>query len=188
MEKTDELFKLIELCKSEDRNAQKKLYNLYSRKLFALCYRYSKNEAEDILQISFIKIFKNINKYEGTGSFEGWIKRITVNTAITEFHKKNVLKHSGDILDYEETSIDENNINALSQLTAEELLNMINDLPDIYRVTFNLYAIEGYKHHEIAEMLNISEGTSKSHISRARKMLQDKLTHLNTQENGTKYA
>ena len=178
MVESRELDKLITQCKEKNRKAQKKLYDTYFRRLYAICYRYCKNEAEDTLQLAFVKIFNNIDRYEGIGSFEGWIKRITINTAITEFHKRNILENSSDILDYEETSIDDKYADAVSKMSSEEIMQLIAELPDIYRISFNLYAVEGYKHNEIAEMLTISEGTSKSHISRARKLLQEKLESL----------
>ena len=161
-------------CQEGDRKAQRRLYEHYSGLLMTICLRYSKTDAEDLLQTSFVKIFKNIVGYEGAGSFEGWIKRITVNTAISHYHKKNVLKHSDDISDFND-DLYEKSASTLAQLNANELIDVINSLPDKYRVTFNLYALEGYKHHEIATMLDISEGTSKSQLSRARKMIQTKL-------------
>lgn len=165
---------IIERCKKKDRVAQHDLYNIYSGLLYTICLRYSKNDADDLLQMSFVKIFKSIIKYEGIGSFEGWVKRITVNTAITHYHKRNILKNSEDITDYND-EMSGDNVSGLSNMSKNELIEVINSLPDIYRVTFNLYAIEGYKHTEIASMLNISEGTSKSQLSRARKMIQQKL-------------
>ncbi len=188
MTNDSELNILITGCKNKDRKSQKRLYELYNKRLFILCNRYCKNEAEDVLQAAFIKIFNNIEKYEGSGSFEGWIKKITLNTAISAFHKRNILKNSNDIVDYEEFSLDDKHADVVSQMSAENILELINSLPDIYRVTFNLYAIEGYKHNEIAEMLQISEGTSKSQLSRARKMLQEKLEHTTLKEKNIKYA
>jgi len=169
---------IITGCKAGKLKFQRQLYDLYSGRLLSICLRYDKNEAEDILQDSFIKIFKNIKKYEGKGSFEGWLKRITVNTAITHYHKKNILDQAYDIDNFTEFS---NNYDdgILDLLNAEELMGIINELPEIYRMTFNLYAIEGYKHHEIADLLKISIGTSKSQVSRARKMIQEKISILN---------
>lgn len=147
----------------------------------AICLRYSSHEAEDILQMSFVKIFGNIHKYKGEGSFEGWIKRITVNTAVTNYHKKNALKQAADIDDFH-SELSDAQASTLSQMRADELLKLIEALADKYRVTFNLYAIEGYKHTEIAEMLGITEGTSKSQVSRARKMIQEQLERISQQE------
>lgn len=177
---------IIEGCRKNNRKAQRNLYEKYAGKLLSICYRYSKSEAEDILQLSFVKIFTHINKYEGIGSFEGWMKRITVNTAITEWNKKNILQRAEDIEDYQESNVDEGNVDALSKMRSDELLQLIAELPELYRITFNLYAIEGYKHSEIAELLDISEGTSKSQISRARKMLQEQLEKILEQEKHTR--
>lgn len=169
---------IITGCKSGKLKFQKKLYDMFAGKLLAVCLRYDKNEGEDILQESFIKIFKNIKRYEGKGSFEGWLRRITVNTAITHYHKKNILHKAYNLDDFTEFSNASADDNILDLLNAKELMEVINDLPDIYRVTFNLYAIEGYKHHEIADLLKISQGTSKSQVSRARKMIQEKISLL----------
>lgn len=183
-----ELENIIEGCKKGKPKDQKKIFDTYGGLLLSICFRYNKNEAEDILQLAFIKIFKNIHKFEGHGSFEGWLKRITVNTAITEYHKKNVLNQAEDIVDFQESSTDPGSVSALEKLSAEEIIDLINELPDIYRIAFSLYAVEGYKHNEIAYMMNISEGTSKSQISRARKMLQEKLETITKRDKETKYA
>lgn len=176
-----ELNTLIEGCKRNNRVSQRELYDAFSGLLFTICLRYSKNEAEDLLQMSFIKIFNNVKQYQGAGSFEGWIKRITVNTAITHYHKKNILSKSEDITDYkEEVSSDVES--SLEKMSKNDLIEVINSLPDIYKISFNLYAIEGYKHNEIADMLGISEGTSKSQLSRARKMIQQKLKQTELME------
>ena len=173
---------IIEGCQRGERSAQRILYDKYNRILMSICYRYSKSEAEDLLQMSFVKIFQNIEKYTGSGSFEGWMKRITVNTAITYYNKKSVLKYSEDISDHNE-NFSHHSADVISSISADDLVEVINELPDIYRIPFNLYAIEGYKHHEIAEMMDISEGTSKSQVSRARKMIQNKLSTLAEMEN-----
>ena len=139
-------------------------------------YALSTDEAQDILQDGFIKILKQINQFENKGSFEGWIKRIMVNTAITNYRKN--LKH------YNQFDIDDihNDVNSVSMFnsdfTHEELLNLIRELPKGYRVIFNLYAIEGYKHKEIAEMLDIDITTSKSQYSRAKKALRKKMEEV----------
>jgi len=177
-----ELDKIIDGCQKGDRIFQRKLYEQFSGLLMTICLRYARNEAKDLLQMSFVKIFKNINKYKGNGSFEGWVKRITVNTAISHYHKKNVLKHSDDITDFN-NELQGDIVGPLSKMNTDELMTIINSLPDKYRITFNLYAIEGYKHNEIAEMLDISEGTSKSQLSRARKMIQLKLEQIKELEN-----
>lgn len=155
------------------------LYNNYYRSLLGICMRYAKtkDEAEDILQMGMIRIFKNINSYSGSGSFEGWMKRIIVNIAVDNFRKNN--KH------YYHQNIDE--INGYSVITEElpknieikEILGTIQQLPDGYRMVFNMYAIEGFSHKEIASKLGISENTSKTQLLKARKSLMKKLQALN---------
>lgn len=171
--------KLIEKCKKGNRKAQKYLYDKYSSVMFGICIRYSKNlnDAEDILQEGFIKIFGYINSYEGKGSFEGWMKRIMVNTAITFYHKNLKHKYHDDISELQETINTDSNWQD-SDFTHDELLRIIQTLPDGYRNIFNLYAIEGYKHKEIAQMLEIDVSTSKSQYHRAKKIIRNKLEAL----------
>ncbi|HYC84637.1 MAG TPA: RNA polymerase sigma factor [Chryseosolibacter sp.] len=162
---------LIDGCLRRDRAAQQQLYDLYSSKMYAVCYRYVRDamEAEDILVTAFAKIFERISQFKREGSFEGWIRRIMVNEALTHLRKARMM--------YLETEIEEadrqpdyDKIN--DHLEAEDLLQMIEQLPAGYRVVFNMYAIDGYSHKEIAEHLGISENTSKSQLSRARTFLQ----------------
>ncbi|AYB32402.1 RNA polymerase sigma factor [Chryseolinea soli] len=168
---------LIKGCLRRDRNAQKLLYDTYSSKMYGLCYRYVKDvmEAEDILVTAFMKVFDKIAQFKSEGSFEGWIRRIVVNEALTYLRR-----HRSMYLETELEQADrEPDYNSLSDhLEAEDLLKMIQELPTGYRIVFNLYAIDGYSHKEIAEQLGISENTSKSQLSRARtylqKILQDK--------------
>ncbi len=168
---------LIKGCLRRDRNAQKLLYDTYSSKMYGLCYRYVKDvmEAEDILVTAFMKVFDKIAQFKSEGSFEGWIRRIVVNEALTYLRR-----HRSMYLETELEQADrEPDYNSLSDhLEAEDLLKMIQELPTGYRIVFNLYAIDGYSHKEIAEQLGISENTSKSRLSRARvylqKVLQDK--------------
>ena len=166
--------KLIEACVSEDRKAQKKLYDLFASKMMMICLRYSKSdlEAEDILQESFIKIFKNLKNLREYTNVAAWIKRIVINTALNYQRSKLYLYPMVDV-EHLKITYDENI--ALSSFHQEELLNMIQELPLGCQVIFNLYAIEGYTHKEIAEKLDISEGTSKSQYSRAKSLLQIKL-------------
>ena len=170
---------LIQKCQAKNRKAQKYLYDKYSQILLGICIRYSNtfSEAEDILQEGFIKIFININKYSGKGSFEGWLKRIIVNTSITYYHRNLKHKYHHDITDIQEIRI-ENYQYGQAEFTQDELLDVIKQLPDGYRMVFNLYAIEGYKHKEIAEQLGIDINTSKSQYHRARKLIQTKLIEL----------
>jgi RNA polymerase sigma-70 factor (ECF subfamily) len=144
--------------------------------MYAVCLQYSGNddEARDILQDGFIKIFENLAYYKYEGSFEGWMHRIIVNTALEKYREKNNLYRVDDIDTIPELDADPDN-NDYSGLEAVDLLDMIRELPPKYRMVFNLYAIEGYTHKEISRMINISEGTSKSNLSRARAILQRKI-------------
>jgi len=166
------LEKLIDKCKRKDKKAQSEIYQLYTGKLFALCLKYSRNyqEAQDNLQNGFITIFDKIEQYNFKGSFEGWLKRIIINTALQTYREKNVLNLvTEEIPDEVTVEIDE------EQISLEFLLKLIQELPNRYRLVFNLYVLDGYPHKEVAGMLNISEGTSKSNLSRARLILRDKI-------------
>lgn len=166
------LKKLIEKCKQGDLKAQSEVYQLFAGKLFALCLKYSKNyqEAQDNLQDGFITIFKKMEQYQFKGSFEGWLKRIVVNTALQKYRKKSVLNLiSDEIPDEVEVEVDETTV------SLDYLLSIIQELPNRYRLVFNMYVLDGYSHREIAEMLEISEGTSKSNLSRARQILKRKV-------------
>lgn len=170
---------IIKGCCEGNIIAQKILYKSLSSKMFGVCMRYTNDYhiAEDILQDGFIKVFKNISKYRGEGSFEGWIRRIFVNTAIEHYRKK--------VNMYAVTEIESDHIKTydgdiVDQLQAEDLLRLIGELSPGYRTVFNMYVIEGYSHQEIGEMLGISEGTSKSQLSRARSLLQIKVNELHT--------
>ncbi|NBV14003.1 MAG: RNA polymerase sigma factor [Sphingobacteriia bacterium] len=169
---------IVDGCLEGNRNSQESLYKKYSRKMFAICLRYAKNQetAEDILQDGFIRVFGALNTFRKQGSLEGWIRRIMVNTAL-EYHRKEVKMYT--ISEAAEVSSESSDADALSQLSNIEALELLKSLPLGYRNVFNLYAIEGYNHAEIAEMLQISEGTSKSQLSRARSLLQQKVIQLN---------
>lgn len=164
---------LIEGCLKEDRHSQNSLYELLSKKMFIVCLRYSKNreEAEEILQEGFMKIFQFIHQYNNTGSFEGWASKIMVNCALQRYRSK---KHLHAVVSID--SVQEDNMiseeNAISKIGTKELLSMVQKLSPVYRMVFNLYVFEGFKHKEIAKLLNISEGTSKSNLSDARALLQ----------------
>lgn len=170
---------IIEGCARHNRKAQQVLYDKYSRLLLGVCLRYAsdKAEAEDILQDSFLKIYFNIEEYSGTGSFVGWLRRVTVNTAITHYHKNLKFRFHVDIDEYvsEETGVSSFEEDLF---TSDELFRVLNELPAGYRMVFNLYAVEGYKHKEIAEMLGIDTNTSKSQYSRARSVIREKLEAL----------
>lgn len=162
---------LIAGCCKNDRNIQKQLYEKYCRRMLVVCLRYTKNqlEAEDILQESFIKVFDNIKKFRKECPLEAWIKRIVINTALKNNRSKLYLHPAVD-LEHIENDFNENI--TLSNYNYRELLEIVRQLPPRYQIVFNLYAIEGYQHKEIAEMLGITEGTSKSQYSRARVILQ----------------
>lgn len=166
---------LINGCRTRNRAAQKRLYDTFSSKMYALCCRYVKDsmEAEDVLITAFTKILDKIDQYKHEGSFEGWIRRIVVNESLTYLRRNRnmYLETELEAADYEP------DYQSLSDsLEAEDLLKMISELPSGYRIVFNLYAIDGYSHKEIAEQLGISENTSKSQLSRARTYLQKLLT------------
>jgi len=165
---------LIKSCLANDRRAQEQLYRWLSPRLFAVCLRYAadREAAEDVLQEGFIKLFQKLSSFRGEGSFEGWARRIMVNTAIEQFRKiKPVLSLEADHPP-NEPSLKETGV---SQLEAKELSALIQELPVGYRTVFNLYAVEGYNHAEIAALLGISEGTSKSQYARAKRWLQDRI-------------
>lgn len=172
------LEELILECQKNSRKAQKQLYDRYAPLLLGICFRYAKDnsEAEDVLQEGFIKIFEKINQYNGQGSFEGWMRKIVVNTAISNYRKN--LKRYYQV-DIEEPFVQGKSMDwANEEYTKDELLDVIKSLPDGYRIVFNLYAIEGYKHKEIGEILGIDETTSKSQYSRAKKQIQTKLFEI----------
>jgi RNA polymerase sigma-70 factor (ECF subfamily) len=174
---------LIANCLAQQRKAQETLYNIYSRKMYGVAMRYAHcpEKAADILQESFVKIFKNLEKYSHTGSFEGWIRRIVVNTALDHYRQQtalHVVTH-----EYDENTAASNSYDITSQIAADNLIKLIQTLPNGYRTVLNLYAIEGYSHQEIAEQLNITEGTSKSQLSRAKNVLQQLINQQNNDHN-----
>ena len=163
---------LIQSCLRGDRQSQSKLYNIYVQKMFVVCLRYAKTreEAEEILQEGFMKVFEFLHQYRSTGPFEGWMRKIMVNCALQKYRSKGNLRPVVDIdaiaADY---AVHED---IISKIGTKELLNMVQQLPPAYKIIFNLYVFEGMKHREIAELLSISEGTSKSNLSDARAILQ----------------
>ncbi|HWK55854.1 MAG TPA: sigma-70 family RNA polymerase sigma factor [Parapedobacter sp.] len=177
MERTVTIESLYEGCKGGSRHAQGQLYNALASKLLGVCMRYASStfEAEDMLQAGFIKVFNNLGSYRGDGSFEGWIRRIIVNTAI-ETYRRN--RRSGQQVEIDEACDDAQQTFAMDNLECEDLLRLIQSLPDGYRVVFNMYAVEGFSHKEIAESLQISEGASKSQLSRARAWLKQRIKQL----------
>jgi RNA polymerase sigma factor (sigma-70 family) len=175
---------IIEGCARHERKAQKVLYEKYSRLLLGVCMRYASNkaEAEDILQDSFLKIFFRIKDYSGTGSFIGWLRKVVVNTAITNYHVNLKYRYHIEIEEY--VSVESGSAGFDEDFfTADELFTVLNELPRGYRMIFNLYAVEGYKHKEIAEMMGIDTNTSKSQYSRARAAIRYKLDRLGKLKN-----
>jgi RNA polymerase sigma-70 factor (ECF subfamily) len=170
---------MLEGCKANQEHAQKYLFDRYSRVMTGVCLRYadSYQEAQDIVQDAFIKVFKKIGTFSGKGSLEGWIRRIMVNTSLDYLRSiKNERFHVA--VDDVKYKLKEDQL-IIDSLQAEDLLKIIKTLPAGYRTVFNMYAIEGYSHKEIAEQLNVSENTSKSQYSRARSLLQKKLEEAN---------
>lgn len=166
------LEQLIHKCKDNNRDAQAQLYREYAKKLYATSLKYSRNklEAEDNLQDSFIVIFEKIGQYNFKGSFEGWLRRITVNTVLQKYRSKGVFEVVNErVLKEEPVTIYEEDI------SIDYLLSIVQELPDRYRLVFNLYVLDDYSHQEIAEMLGISQGTSKSNLARARMILKTKI-------------
>lgn len=171
---------LIEQCLKNDRSAQKALYQTYAPKMYAVCMRYASKriEADDILQEAFIKVFKYLPTFKFQGSFEGWIRKIVVNTALD--HIKRYAEPFDDIDEnLSESVVIEPDV-VISGLNVQELYALIQQLPEGKRIIFNLYVFEGYSHKEIAEMLGISVMTSKGQFSKAKKILQDKLLKIKT--------
>ncbi len=162
---------LIKGCIDGDRQMQKMLYQIYSSKMYGVCLRYSENvdDANDILQEGFIKVYKNIGKFRSEGSFEGWIRRIFINTSIEHFRKK--IKFN-NISEVQENTIEDESIDVFNSLSAKDIIKVIDQLSPGYKAVFNMHVIEGYSHKEIADILGITEGTSKSQLARAKGILK----------------
>ena len=173
---------LIELAVENNRHAQQKIYSKFSPKMLSVCRQYIKDihQAEDIMITSFMKVFTNLKNFKQEGSFEGWIRRIMINECISFIRVQKRVAYIEDENYFEESF---NNIE--SQFSVDDIQLLIDNLPDGYKMVFNLFAIEGYKHQEIAELLGINEGTSKSQLFHARKMLQDNINKLKNYSNGT---
>jgi RNA polymerase sigma factor (sigma-70 family) len=171
----DDTTLVIECVKGNPR-AQRMLFDRFSSKMLGVCLRYAKDseQADDILQDGFVKVFTKLKDFKNEGSLEGWIRRVMVNTALDQIRKNG--KTLGDVsVDDVQYKI-ENNDHIAEQLMAEDLLKLINSMPDGYKVVFNMFAIEGYTHNEIADTLGISESTSKSQYSRARAYLRERIS------------
>ncbi|WP_462264873.1 RNA polymerase sigma factor [Mucilaginibacter sp.] len=169
---------LIQRCKVNDRKAQELLYKQYASKMLGVCLRYAtdKMEAEDMMQNGFIRVFQKISDYRGEGAFEGWVRRIMVHSSIEYYRKHHKMMQ---VVDITESGYDEG-VSAIApaNLSARDLMNLIQQLSPGYRMVFNMYAIEGYSHKEIAETMGISEGASKSQLSRARTLLKQQIELL----------
>ncbi|HEY0680400.1 MAG TPA: sigma-70 family RNA polymerase sigma factor [Chitinophagaceae bacterium] len=165
---------LIRECIAGNRGMQEELYRRFAPKMYAVCMRYANNadDAQDLLQEGFIKIYKNLSKFRAEGSFEGWIRRVFVNTSIEHFRRKNIMY---SITEKEESVIEDADITALDNLAEKDIINLVQELSPGYRTVFNMYVIEGYSHKEIGNILGISEGTSKSQLARAKAILQKKV-------------
>ncbi|HRA71800.1 MAG TPA: RNA polymerase sigma factor [Flavobacterium sp.] len=173
---------IIRLAIENNRSAQQKIYVKFSSKMLSVCRQYIKDihQAEDIMITAFMKVFTNLKNFENKGSFEGWIRRIMVNECISHIRvqkKVNFLE--------EEHYFEDRFNNIESQFSVEDIQYLIDSLPDGYKIIFNLYAIEGYKHKEISSMLGINEGTSKSQLSHARQLLKEQILTLKNYSNGT---
>ena len=172
------LDEILKGCIDNDRKCQEVLYHKFSSTMFGVCLGYTKDrdEAKDVLQEGFIKVFKNIKKYNGEGNLEGWIRKIMVNTSI-DFYRQRARKNSHVNFDTVPDVL-ETEYSILETISANEILGLIQQLPDGAKIIFNLYVVEGYTHDEIARILDISEGTSKSQFWRAKKLLQQMLSNI----------
>ncbi|MEP7251584.1 MAG: RNA polymerase sigma factor [Ginsengibacter sp.] len=176
---------LIDKCIRGDRQMQEILYRKYSSKMYGVCLRYSGNaeDASDLLQEGFIKVYDNLKKFRAEGSFEGWMRRIFVNTSIEHFRKKVKLHNVGEV---QENTIEDYELNILDTLAEKDILTLVHELSPGYKTIFNMHVVEGYSHKEIADMLGITEGTSKSQLARAKGVLKKSLEkRLNKTSNDT---
>lgn len=175
---------IIEGCFRNDRKMQKALYDKYASRMFAVCLRYAKDkdDAADILQDGFLKVFTKIDQFSREHSFEGWMRRVMTNTAITHYYQNKKFNEQEKIDEINETDIKDFDFNE-TEFSNEELMGVIQTLPDNYRIVFNMFAIEGYKHKEISDMLNIEVSTIKTQYHRAKKMIQAKLEELAQEKN-----
>ena len=174
---------LIKKASQQNREAQQELFAQFSPKMLGVCRQYVKDmhHAEDLMLQGFLKVFTNLYKFKHEGSFEGWIRRIMVNTCISYLRKKNLVDVSDEDFVFNDAATE-----SLENTSVEDIQKLIDQLPEGYKLVFNLYAIEGYKHSEIAKKLNISEGTSKSQLFKARKWLQQSYIKMNQIENADK--
>jgi RNA polymerase sigma factor (sigma-70 family) len=176
---------LISGCIEGNRRMQEELYRRFSPRMYAVCLRYAgtAEEAQDILQEGFIKIFKKLSSFRAEGSFEGWIRRIFVNTAIEHFRRKKYLQ---PVTEKEESTLEGNYISVLDELAERDIMALVQQLSPGYRTVFNMYVVEGYTHKEIGDALGISEGTSKSQLSRAKVILQEMVRKFLEEKDNTR--
>jgi len=175
--------KLIKKAIQNNRDAQHRLYNLHAPKMLSVCRYYIKDVqfAEEVMLNGFLKVFNNLNRFKHNGSFEGWIRRIMIRESISFLRKKQQIEFATEEIEFKETEVN----NVYSDMDVAEIQHLIDLLPEGYKIVFVMYAIDGYKHKEIGELLNISEGTSKSQLFKARKILQKEILKLNKVGNGT---
>lgn len=170
---------LIDACIQQDRRAQRELYDRFASRMFSVCYRYAddRDSANDLLQDGFITVFTKLRSYTGIGSFEGWMRKIFVNTALMQLRKNDVLRDTQDIeeLKFNTPMVD----NILDTIEGKDIMELISKMPIGFKTVFNLSVFDGYSHQEIAAQLNISEGASRSQLSRARFWLQERIVELN---------
>ena len=178
LEQKYSIIDIIKKCIEGERKAQEMLYKQFSAKMLGVCLRYAKDrmEAEDMLQNGFIKGFQKMQTYKGEGSFDGWVRRIMVHSSIEYYRKHHKIMQLVDLDDAED--VPATTLGAAANLEANDLLALINELSVGYRLVFNLYAIEGYSHKEIADLVGISEGASKSQLSRARAILKERVLKI----------
>lgn len=169
---------LLKQCLDGDRHAQQKVFDIYAPKMMAVCMRYGRHrlEAEEIMQDGFVKVFTHLHKFQYAGSFEGWVRRIMVNTALKLVSKKSFKDEQIGLEGYQESSVDPT---VFAKLSADDLMALIAELPAGYRTVFNLNVLDGMSHKEIAEQLGIKESTSRSQLVKARLLLQEKIRKLN---------
>ena len=162
---------LIKGCIEGDAQMQRLLYDQFSQKMYGVCLRYAENteDANDVMQEGFIKVYKSLSKFRAEGSFEGWIRRIFINTSIEHYRKKVKLYN---VTEVQENTIEDSELDALDSLATKDILNIVNKLSPGYKQVFNMHVVEGYSHKEIADLLGITEGTSKSQLARAKGVLK----------------
>ncbi len=175
----DTLDQIVEGCLRNERLAQKRLYDLYAGRMAAVCQRYvgDKDDALDLMHDGFVKVFTNLGQYNGNGSFEAWMRKIFVNVSLERLRKNDALRGSEDV-NGETFQMDNGDESVIEKMSAAEIMQLISELPVGFRTVFNMYAIEGYSHQEIAARLGINEVTSRSQFSRARAVLQEKIRQL----------